>query len=151
MTNGFDTPPSFSDLLSKPAAEIEEPKVLPVGRYLCIVDSYKFVENFGKNNTNCVDFTLSPRQAIDVDSHLLSDALNGAALADKKIFYRMFVTPDAVYRLKKFLHEDLGVPLTTFNQMCPEAMGKQVIVTLAHRMSPDSTRVFQDVKKTERV
>jgi hypothetical protein len=150
MTNAFDTPPSFMELLNKPAADIEEPKILPAGRYLCIVDSHKFVENVGKNSTNCVDFSLSPRQAIDVDPHLLSEALNGAALADRKIFYRMFVTPDSVYRLKKFLHEDLGVPLTTFNQMIPEAMGRQVIATLSHRMSPDSTRVFQDVKKTER-
>jgi hypothetical protein len=146
MTN-IDT---FAGLLSQSATNIEEPKVLPPGKYLCVVDrNYEHLQ-VGNKNTDCVDFTLVPHQAIDVDARFLDEALNGAPLSSKKISYRMFVTQDSAYRLKKFLQEDLGVPLTTLGQMLTEIGGRQVIVTLAHRSPPDSTRVFQDVKKTER-
>jgi hypothetical protein len=141
--------PSFMNILNKPAASIEAPKVLPAGRYLCMVDGpYKF-NKVGKNETDCVDFNLKPTQPIDVDPNLLAEALNGASLFDRKILLRLFVTEDSAHRLKKFLHEDLGIPLTTFNQMLPEAINKEVIVQLTHRPSSDGTQLFQEVKKTE--
>jgi hypothetical protein len=140
--------PSFAEILDRSVVDIDEPKLLPEGKYLCIVDAFTKFEKIGKNNTNCVNFTLTPMQAIDVEPGALAEALNGATLHSRKIFHRMFITEDAAYRLKNFLC-DLGIPPTNLREMISEVGGRQVKITLAHRPSLDGTRMYHDVKRTE--
>lgn len=143
---------SFMDILNKPIDEIEAPKALPIGTYLCLVDGQPEQTTIGKNNTPCINFNLKPVQAgADVDRNELTKTLNGASLQDKKIRHRLFVTPDAAYRLKQFLIDHLGIDPKPISQMLPEAMGKQVYITLAHRSSDDGTQVFNEVKGTAKV
>jgi len=143
---------SFADILNRPADEIEAPKALPVGTYLCIVDGQPEFAKIGKNNTDCVNFNLKPVQpGPDVDQKALQDTLNGQSLSDKKIRHRLFVTPDSAWRLKQFLNEHLGVPVTNLGAMIPEAMGRQVMVTLGHQASDDGTQIYQVVKATAKV
>ncbi len=148
---------NFQDILSKPSASIETPKALPVGTYLCIIDGQPEFAKIGKNQTDCINFSLKPVQAQpDVDQEQLQAALNvnGAvsALADKKIRHRLFVTEESVWRLKKFL-DDCGVEEGTksLGERIPESMGKQVLVTMGHRASDDGTQIFGEVKQTAKV
>lgn len=148
---------NFQDILSKPSASIEAPKALPVGTYLCIVDGQPEFAKIGKNQTDCINFSLKPVQAQgDVDQTQLQAALNvnGAisALADKKIRHRLFVTEDSVWRLKQFL-DNCGVEegSKSLGERIPEVMGKQVLVTMGHRASEDGTQIFGEVKATAKV
>ena len=143
---------SFQDILSKPADYIKAPVALPVGTYLALVDGQPEFAKVGQNNTDCVNFNLKPIQPQgDVDQKQLLEALNGQSLQDKKIRHRLFVTPDSAWRLKQFLAEHLGIPVTNLGAMIPEAMGKQVMVTLGHQASQDGTQVYQVVKSTAKV
>lgn len=145
---------SFQDILNKPAAEIEAPKPLPVGTYLALVDGQPEFNKIGKNNTDCVEFKLKLAQAgDDVDQAILLEQLKGKPLSEKSIKHRLFITEDAVWRLKKFLVEDLGIEEGTrgLGEMIPEAMGKQVYVTLGHRPSDDGKQIYMEVKDTAKV
>ena len=143
---------SFQDILNMPADQIEAPKALPVGTYVCIVDGQPEYAKIGKNNTDCVNFMLKPVQAMqDVDQSQLAEVLNGSSLQDKKVRHRLFVTKDSSWRLKQFLNEHLGIPLTSLGQMVPEAMGKQVMVTLGHQAADDGVQIYQTVKATAKV
>src|SRR5688572_19943486 len=99
---------SFQELLSKNSAEVKPPKPLPPGSYLCIVSGQPEFAKIGAQQTDCINFPLQPVQALeDVDQDQLQVALDGAALNEKKINYRLFVTDAALWRLTKFLEQDL--------------------------------------------
>src|SRR5262249_40174387 len=101
---------AFSEILSMTLEEIETPKALPIGTYLCIVKGQPEITQIGPNKTNCVIFNLEPVQAgTDVDQSQLREVLNGEALLDRKIVHRMFVTDKSKHRIKKFLADDLGI------------------------------------------
>ena len=122
---------NFQDVLNKPAAEIEPPKALPVGTYLCIVDGQPEIVQRGKNNNYCAIFKLKPAQAQpDVDQQALMQTLKGSALQDKRINHTLWITDDAAWRLDQFLADHLGIDKgkKTLGEMIPEAAGKQVLV-----------------------
>jgi hypothetical protein len=144
-------PENFQDILNKPIDQIEAPKALPMGTYLCLVDGQPEQTTIGKNNTPCINFNLKPVQAVKVDDAELQKVLNGKALQDMKIRHRLFVTADAAYRLKSFLIDTLGIDPKPIIQMLPESMGKQLYVDLGHRSSDDGTQIFNDVKGTAKV
>jgi hypothetical protein len=100
-----------------------------------------------------VNFNLKPLSAgEDVDRRQLKEALNGAALQDKKIRHRLFITNESKHRLRKFLQDDLGIsPGLQFRQAIMEAMGKQVYVKLTHQASTDGTTIYNNVSATARV
>ena len=144
---------SFQDILNKPAAEIEAPKPLPVGTYLCLVDGQPEHKTMGKNNTDCFEFNMKFVQpGPDVDQQAMLETLKGKALNERSLKHRLFVTEDAVWRLKKFL-EDLGIELGTrgLGECIPEAMGRQVYLTIGHRSSDDGQSVYMDIKGTAKV
>lgn len=143
---------SFTDILDMPADDIKAPQALPVGTYLGIVDGQPEFTKVGQKQTDAVDFNIKPLQAQqDVDQKQLAESLDGSTLPDKKIRYRVFVTPDSKHRLLKFLKDDLGIPVSTLRQMIPEAMGKQVMVKLSHQASADGTTVYHQVQSTAKV
>jgi hypothetical protein len=91
-----------------------------------------------------------PVQAVDVDPNQLAQALNGEILSDKRIRHRMFITPDSVYRLKRFLLNDLGIAPTTLFQMLAETPGKEVIVKITHQHAKNSDAVYMNIESTEK-
>lgn len=144
---------SFTDILNKPADQIEAPKPLPVGTYLCLVEGQPEHKQMGKNNTDCFEFPMKFMQpGPDVDQEALLENLNGKSLQDRKLKHRLFVTEDSIWRLKKFL-EDLGIEIGSrgLGQVIPESMGRQVMLTIGHRASEDGTQVFMEVKGTAKV
>jgi hypothetical protein len=142
---------SFQELLHKPIEEIKDPVPLSIGKYHCIVDGQPNYAKAGAKETDCVDFNLKPIRALDVDPSQLAQALNGEALSDKRIRHRLFITPDSVHRLKRFLLNDLGLAPTTISQMVSEAWGKEVIVKITHQHSKNSDTVYMNVESTEKV
>lgn len=149
---------TFAEILNKKASSIEPPKPLPVGTYLCIVNGQPEFGKIGKNNTDHVDFPLKFIQAdTDVDQTAMQEALQQKdgtykSLQDYKQNLRFFLTEDSLWRIVKFLNEDLGLdPNKSLGQLIPEAMGKQVYVSFGHRASEDGSRVFMDPKGTRKV
>lgn len=144
---------TFADILNTKAAEVEAPQPLPVGTYLGVVDGQPEFAKIGKNQTDCVNFKIKLMQAqTDVDQQQLLDALKGKALSEKHVTVRQFVTPDAIWRLRKFL-EDCGMELgsSTLGELIPAAMGRQVLLSIGHRPSDDGTQLFMEVKNTAKV
>lgn len=146
---------NFQDILSKPAAQIEPPKPLPVGTYLCIIDGQPEFAKIGKDQTDCLNFKLKPMQALpDVDQTALQESLSaGQSLSDKSIRHRLFLTEASIWRLKQFLVDHLGIEegSKTLGELIPEAQGRQVNVSLGHRVSDDGQQVFTEVKGTAKV
>jgi hypothetical protein len=140
---------NFMDILNQPADDIKVPQALPTGTYLCIIDGQPEITKVGKKETDAVIFSFKPVQPTeDVDQQALQTALDGSALADKKIRYTMWGTPDAAYRIKNFLVDHLGIPSTSLGQMIPQAMGKQVLVNIGHRTDGNPPQIYMDVKST---
>lgn len=144
---------SFQDILNTPGSAIKPPKALPVGEYISVVDGQPEITKLGQKQTNAVIFPLKPMQAKEsVDKNLLVEALDGKALQDKKIRHTIFVTPDSKYRLKQFLVDHLGLDADTpLGQLIPQAMGRQVVVTIGHRAADDGSTIYQEVKATAHV
>lgn len=145
---------NFQDILAKPAADIKPPKTIPVGTYLAIVDGQGQFVKVGKQQTDAWKATYKLIQAqTDVDQAALLEALEGKALSDVKISQNWFITEAAVYRLKDFLVESLGIEEGTkgLGEMIPEAMGKQLYLSIGHRPSEDGKQIFAEVKSTAKV
>lgn len=146
------TEASFQEILDMPIDEIKDPVALPPGTYLCLVDGQPEFEKIGKNQTDCVVFSLKPLQAgPEVDQRLLDEALDGSQLQDKKIRHRVFLTWESKHRLKKFLINDLGLEGTNFRQLIPEAMGRQVWAKIVNTPSQDGSTLYANVSSTAKV
>jgi len=143
---------SFQDILNQPLSEIEAPKAAPVGTYLGLIEGQPEFVKLGQNQTDAVQMNIKPIKAIKVDEKQLSEVLNGAALSDKRIRHRVFITQDSKHRLKQFLVDHLGISADIpVKQGIAEAMGKQLVVELGHQSSTDGTQVFNTVKSTANV
>jgi len=144
---------SFQDILNTTASDIKPPKALPVGEYISVVDGQPEITKLGVKQTNAVIFSLKPMQAAEsVNKDQLIAALDGRALQDKKIRHTIFVTPESKYRIKQFLVDHLGLDGDQpIGQLIPQAMGRQVVVTIGHRAADDGSTIYQEVKSTAHV
>jgi hypothetical protein len=140
----------FTEIL-RAATTVYSFEPLPVGRYLTVIEEEPKFTRVGLKETPAVDFNLTPIQAVKVNQTQLAEVLDGQALSDRRIRHRMFITDKAKYRLLRFLHNDLGIPATTLREMIPLALGKRVYVELEHKPSTYGDKVFEDVKRTEKV
>jgi hypothetical protein len=128
---------------------------LPEGTYLCVVAHYEFA-TFGENKSDCVDFILKPLEVIEVDPEQLDQAAEIIEIGKIEIRHRVFVTEfgsqecsqNSLWKLVKFLDQDLGVSAGTLSEAIANAVGKQVIVTIVHKKPEDGKRTFLMVVKT---
>lgn len=154
---------NFASILDKPVSEIERPKALPIGTYLCIIRGLPRYDKSAKKQTPFVEFTAAFQQAMDdVDKDDLKVALTSGdgsniALNSKEIKLTYYDTDDAGWRLKKFI-EDIGFDLDdmaekgeTLRQACESANGSQVYVQIKHRASQDGKTIFAEVADTAKV
>jgi hypothetical protein len=148
--------PSFADVLEESAREkVRQVSPLPEGTYLCIVEDYQLA-NFGEDKTPCVDFILKPLEVINVDPEQLDQAAEIVEIGKERIRHRVFVTvfgsqecnSKSLWKLVKFLAQDLEVSTGTLVEAIMNAVGKQVIVTIEHQKAPDGERTFLKVVKT---
>lgn len=145
----------FTDVLKVQSEAVKPPQALPAGTYLGIVDGQPEFERLGAKQSRCVTFSLKFMQAQpDVNATALMEALDGKSLPDRKIRHRIFIPEDNnPWRVNQFLVNHLGIDNKGKDilQMIPEAMGRQVMITLGHRSSDDGTQIFNEIKGTAHV
>ena len=140
--------PNFGALLDKPSSEIEKPKPLPQGSYVCVVRGLPKFDKSTKKQTEYVEFTYGILQAgDDVDADELEAA---GGIAEKTIRDTYYITENSLWRLKEML---LSCGLedsddVSLRQMIEETPGKQLLVHIKHQASQDGTAVFANVGST---
>ena len=145
--------PDFTSVLDMSPDDIERPKPLPPGDYVVLIKSY-IQDKTSQKETKFIEFNTSPVEALEnVDEDWLKEALTKAdgsmkKLSDMNIRVRFYDTPEAGYRIKKFLLDDVHLENDGSNigQMVEAAVNAQVIVSIKHRSVDGDT--FIDVKGT---
>lgn len=143
--------PNFASILDEEPTEIERPKPLPPGSYLCVVKGLPRYDKSAKKQTEFVEFTLQPIQALeDVDTDDL-EAMGG--FANKTIKATFYLTEDAKYRLDEF-HTHCGLELekgTSRKERNEQVNNCQVIAHLKHEASNDGESIFARLSGTAAV
>ena len=150
--------PNFGAILDTPATDIAPPKPLPVGSYVCLVMGLPKMDKSTRKQTEFVEFTLKYMSALDdVDEEALDDALTKpsgeqTALTEKTTKITFYLTENAIWRLKKFLEDDLQIEAEdrTLRQMIDDAPGRQVLIALRHGAA-DSGLPFAEIASTAAV
>jgi hypothetical protein len=135
----------FSKILQKQATEIEKPKPLPVGSYVCINSALPKFVGVGKNETPAAEFSLTIIAPVEVDMEALSAY---GEVKGKNIRHRQFLTEGTEFRSKEELVNAFQIDPEGKNlgQLYNETINKQVIVTIKHRPSEDGTEIYHEVE-----
>jgi len=141
---------NFADILNKQNDDIERPKPLPVGTYLGIVSGPPEIGPIGQKQTLAAKYSiklLAPQA--DVDQSALMEM---GGIGERSVTHTLFLTADAAWRAKEFL-EHCGVETSgkTLGESLAEAPGRQVMVKLKHRPSPDGTQLYTEIAATAQV
>ncbi len=150
---------TFASILDRPSTDVERPKALPVGSYVMVVQGLPRFDKSSKKQTEFVEFTCRYLQAQDdVDDEELTKVLERPdgtrkALSEMSNRLTFYLTEDAIWRLKKFLAEDLGIDEEdkTLRQMISEAPGQQFLAAIKHTASEDGTTVYANIATTAAV
>jgi len=145
--------PDFTSVLDMSPDEIERPKPLPPGDYIATINSY-VRDKSSQSETPFIEFLTTPVEALEsVDEDWLKEAMtriDGSMkkLSDFTIRIRFYDTPDAAYRLKEFLLDDVQLEQgdKSIGQLVEDAINAQVTVSVKHA-SRDG-RVFVNVTGT---
>lgn len=146
---------NMQDILNKPMSAIEAPKPIPAGTYLGVIDGNpEFIKSAKKQTDGCVFSVKLVQPQGDVDQASLQTSLQKAdgtmkSLTDVKVKVTQWLTEDSLWRVKQFLEEHLGIsPGLSLGEAIPQAMGKQVLVTIKHRPSDDGQNLYMEVAGT---
>ncbi len=140
---------TFGSILDKPSKSIDKPKPLPTGSYVCIIKGLPRQDVSSKKKTEFVEFNLEIVQPLQDVSEESIEAIPGGVVG-KSIRATFYLTEDALWRLKKFLSEDLEIEEgdRSLRAMLSETMGKQVVASVRHRPSDDGRDVFAELAGT---
>ena len=141
--------PNFASILDEAPTEINRPKPLPVGTYICVVQGQPTYDKSNKKGTPYVQFTLRPVAAEeDVDPEEL-EAMGG--MESKTLRATFYLTEDAVYRLDEF-HQHCGVDISDASvsrrHRNENIVNAQVRAVVSHRMAEDGSQVYAELKRT---
>ena len=138
---------NFASILDEAPTEINRPKPLPEGTYLCVVGQPEEGRS-SKKGTPFVKFPQRPMSPLDdVDGDALEEV---GGLESKNLSSTYYITDDAVYRLDEFHAHcglDLSEPLSRRTRN-GEVVNSQVLAVVKHRMSEDGTQAFGEVSRT---
>ena len=132
---------TFGSILDRKSSEVERPRPLPVGNYLCQVKGLPTYDKSTKKHTEYVEFSMVPIQALDdVDQEQLAEV---GGLAGKTIDATFYLTEKSIWRLTEFLN-DCGVEEDdlSIRQRVEQSPGCQVICTIIHEPSRDGKGVY---------
>jgi len=139
--------PNFASILDEAPTEVDRPKPLPAGTYICIVGNPVY-DKSAKKGTPYVMFTLKPIGAeSDVDEDELAEM---GGFENKTIRATFYLTEDAVYRLDEF-HQHCGLDLTdeaSRRARNDEVVNAQVRAVVKHRSSDDGTQIYAELART---
>lgn len=138
--------PNFGALLDTAPSDVERPKPLPEGQYLCVVKGLPRFDKSSKKQTEFVEFNLSPIQVgADVDQEALAEM---GGIADKTIKATYYITEASLWRLKEFM-EHCGIEEgPSLRAMIDETQNCQVVAYIKHEASNDGESVFAKLGKT---
>lgn len=143
--------PNFQSILDTPVEQIERPKPLPAGTYMCVVGGQPRFDKSARKQTDFVEFTLNVAQpGPDVDQAALAEAGGAAGKTLRVTFY---LTQEAAYRLKEFLgHLGLDDGTKTLREQIAMAPGRQVYANVVHQVVTNDqtgeTAIYANVSKT---
>jgi len=152
--------PNFSSILDRKSSEVEEPKALPVGTYLVILQGQY---QMGQSSVKKTDFIFFPSKILAAQEDVSQSEIEAfGGVQGKELKGRQglqfYLTEESAYRLKEFLVDHLGIAPTnpdgsekSMKEMCMEAPGKQVLAVVSHQPSDDGKRIFGNLAKTMRV
>src|SRR5215467_3262329 len=132
--------PEFTSVLDQMPDEIDRPKPLPPGSYVCVIKERYIQDKSSLKETPYVEFALHPVEALEnVDEEWLAETLTRAngekkKLSDMTIRARFYDTPEAGFRLKKFLLDDCQLENNgSIGQIMDNTIGCQVVANIKHR------------------
>lgn len=128
--------PDFTEILSKPAEEVQKPKPRPSGTYQGAIAGMpeQRTVNTKDGEKAVIAFKVKmvgARDDVDQDALSEQDDISSWPPMSHDIWVD---NEQGVYNLTKFLSEVLGIDKSgkTLGQMCAEAPGKQALFTVAH-------------------
>lgn len=148
---------TFSSILDTPMSQVARPKPAPHGSYLAMVRGLPRYDKSTKKGTPFSEYTLQLLEALDdVDEEALNEWLAKAdgtvsALRDKTMRVTYYHTPDALWRLEKFL-KDCGLEAEddeeSIGDVEQKTPGRQLVIHVKHTPSDDGETMFANVDKT---
>lgn len=145
----------FTDILDKPATEIDRPKPLPVGTYQWIIQGLPRYDKSKEKQTPFYEFTCKCTGALDdVDDDALNEWAQKAdgtsrALTDFTTRLTFYITEDSLYRLQEFLeHCGIDGDGKTTRQCIDETPNCEFVGSIIHKPSQDGQSVFANIGKT---
>jgi hypothetical protein len=152
-----EEPKTFASLLDTPFSQISRPKPAPHGSYLAMVKGLPRYDKSTKKGTPFSEYTLQLLEALDdVDEDALKEWLtkgDGSVvpLKDKTMRLTFYHTPDALWRLEKFL-KDLGLDAEdddeSIGDVEQKTPGRQCVIHVKHSPSDDGETMFANIDKT---
>lgn len=139
---------NFNELLSVQVDSVERPKSFPVGHYEAVVAGHEMGKSSQKE-TPYVRFQIKligPSE--DVDEELFDDAGGMEALRERRpVPLTFYLTPDAMFRLRKFLEDtmELNCSGRNFDEVIPETANGALKVHIAHRAGQKEGEFFMDL------
>jgi hypothetical protein len=159
ITQEDDSKKSFASILQTPVSEISRPKPITQGTYRALVKGLPRFDHSTKKGTPFSEYTMQLLEAMDdVDIENLTEVLtkkNGEviALSDRTLRLTFYHTPDALWRLAKFL-KDLGLEVedgdetTTVEDLEQQSPGRECYVHVKHTPSDDGETMYANIDKT---
>jgi hypothetical protein len=131
---------NMKELLSKPVDDVKRPPPMPTGTYYGIISGYKYVETAWVNNETGekdaqVRYSIRNLDPQGIDESLFEEI----DLTKVGLNADLPLTGGNEYVTKEFL-ENLGVDTRGkgWMEICPEAVGQEVMFDVHHRMNKES-------------
>lgn len=134
---------NFRELLSTKTDEVDRPRALAAGHYICAIKNFEFGTSRQKQ-TPFVRFLLTPVEACsDVDA----SANAGIDLGARELRRDYYLLPHTIWRLSDALDAILGKQIgRSFDERLPDTRGARVMADVAQRESEDGSETFNDVQ-----
>ena len=146
---------NFSDILDKPATEIDRPKPLPTGEYVWTIQGLPRYDKSKEKQTPFYEFAVKPASALDsVNEEALKEWATKSdgtmrALTDFTTKITFYITEDSLYRLQEFLgHCGIDGDGKTTRQCIDETPNCQFVGSIVHTPSKDGTAIYANIGKT---
>jgi hypothetical protein len=145
----------ISDILDKPATQIDRPKPLPVGEYVWTVIGLPRHDKSKEKQTPFVEFKvrcLSALESVDEDALNEWASKSDGTMRDLKEFEQkltFYTTPDSLYRLQDFLvHLGVADDEKTTRQCLDDTPNCQFVGSITHSASKDGESIYANIGKT---
>jgi hypothetical protein len=144
---------NISDILNRPAEDVEAPKPLPVGSYNCVVKGLPEQGESSVKKTPYLRFSfqiVSPREdveASDIEEFETNKTGEKTPIAGRIITSDYYLTNEALFMLTDFL-EALGIDFTngkSVSAAIDESPNMECVVFIKHEPSKDGKRFFARV------